>query len=260
MAQELAGRVALVTGAGRGIGAAIARRLAAAGASVVVNDVDEDSAQELVAEIGAATTAPGSVTDPVATDAMVAIARREFGTLDIVVNNAGVTRDASLGYMTDDQWDLVINVVLRGTFNVCRSAASVLRRKDCPYHRKVVNISSVAGVYGAALNANYAAAKAGVIGLTKSLAREWAPRGVNVNAVAPGYIAGTFLTRVRSEGDLTGMSEDVIERLNRAVPIGRPGTPEDVAAAVAWLSGPGSDYTTGQVLEIHGGLEIVSTA
>jgi len=261
-AEALEGRVALVTGAGRGIGKAIAMRLARDGAAVVVNDVDEDVAHEAAAELpqGAGAAAPGSVADPAVADELVAAAEREFGTLDIVVNNAGLTRDSSLHRMTDEAWDAVVDVVLRGTFNVCRSAARLLRRKDAPHNRKIVNISSINGVYGVAFNANYSAAKAGVIGLTKSLAREWAPLRINVNAVAPGFVEGTRLTAPRGEGDALGIPPDTLDRIRAAVPIGRPGQPDDVAALVAWLSSPDSDYVTGQVVEIHGGMEIVAVA
>jgi len=261
MSTPLDDRVALVTGAGRGIGRAIALRLARDGAAVVVNDLDEEVAAEAVADVeragGRAAVATGSVADPVVTDAMVGVAEREFGALDIVVNNAGLTRDAMLHRMTDETWDLVVDVTLRGTFNVCRSAARLLRSKDAGHNRKVINISSINGVYGVAANANYSAAKAGVIGLTKALAREWAPLRINVNAVAPGFIEGTRLTAVRGEGDELGIPPDTLDRIVSQIPIGRPGQPEDVAGLVAWLSSPDSDYVTGQVVEIHGGLEIV---
>jgi len=249
-----------VTGAGRGIGKAIARRLSDDGASVVVNDVDADVARAAAAEIERAAPAVGSVVDSAVTDELVATAEREFGGLDIVVNNAGLTRDSTLHRMTDEAWNLVLDVVLRGTFNVCRSSARLLRSKEADHNRKVVNISSINGVYGVAFNANYSAAKAGVIGLTKALAREWAPQRINVNAVAPGFIEGTRLTSARGEGDALGIPPDALEQIFSQIPIGRPGQPEDVAGLVAWLASPDSDYVTGQVVEIHGGLEIVNVA
>ena len=254
---DLDGRVALVTGSGRGIGRAIAARLAADGASVVVNDVDEDVAREAAAGIDGAAVAVGSVADPAVTDALVETAEREFGALDLVVNNAGVTRDAMVHRMSDDEWSLVLDVSLRGTFNVCRSAARLLRNRDASHNRKVVNVSSINGIYGVAGNVNYSAAKAGIIGLTKALAREWAHQRINVNAVAPGYIEGTRLTSPRKEGDLLGIPAEAVEKIRAMVPIGRPGTPDDVAASVAFLCTPDSDYITGQVIEIHGGMEIV---
>jgi 3-oxoacyl-[acyl-carrier protein] reductase len=256
----LEGRAALVTGAGRGIGKAIAARLTADGARVLVNDVDEDVARAAADELPGAVAAAGSVADPKVTDELVAIAERELGTLDIVVNNAGITRDNAFHRMTDEEWDFVIDVSLRGTFNVCRSAARLLRRKDAPHHRKVVNMASINGIYGVPFNANYSAAKGGVMGLTKALSREWAYLKINVNAVAPGYIEGTRLTAPRGEGDALGMPADVVDIVRAQIPIGRPGQPEDVAAAVAFLSSPDSDYMTGQILEIHGGMEMVKIA
>jgi 3-oxoacyl-[acyl-carrier protein] reductase len=255
-AKPLEGRVALVTGSGRGIGRAIAQRLADDGAAVVINDLDADVARAASAEIPNSAVAVGSVTDSADTDAMVAVAEREFGTLDIVVNNAGLTKDGMLHKMDDATWDLVIDVALKGPFRVCRSAARLLRRKDAGHNRKVVNISSINGIYGVAFNANYCAAKGGVNGLTKSLAREWAPLGINVNAVAPGFIE-TRLTAARNEGDELGIPPEALEQIQRQFPMGRPGSPEDVAGLVAWLSTSDADYVTGQILEIHGGLEIV---
>lgn len=260
-------RVALVTGAGRGIGRAIALRLASGGARVVVQDLDESVAKsvadEIVAAGGQAAVAAGSVADPEVTDAMVAVAEREFGGLDLLVNNAGLTHDKTLHRMSDDDWDRVVDVVLRGTFNACRSAARVMRVARGvvpPYHRKVVNIASINGLYGVAGNANYSASKAGVIGLTKSLAREWGPQHINVNAIAPGYIEGTRLTQARADGDTMGMPEDVIPLVVSKIPIGRAGTPNDVADLTAFLCSPQSDYLTGQIIELHGGLEIISIA
>jgi 3-oxoacyl-[acyl-carrier protein] reductase len=260
-------RVALVTGSGRGIGRAIALRLASRGARVVVQDLDESVAKGVVDEIeaggGQAAVAGGSVADPAVTDAMVEVAEQRFGGLDLLVNNAGLTHDRTLHRMSDADWDLVVDVVLRGTFNACRSAARLMRVGRGvvpPYHRKVVNIASINGVYGVAGNANYSSAKAGVIGLTKSLAREWGPQHINVNAVAPGYIEGTRLTRARDEDDTMGMPEEVIPLVVSKIPIGRAGTPDDVADLVEFLCSSRSDYLTGQVIELHGGLEIISIA
>lgn len=255
-AKPLDGRVALVTGAGRGIGKAIAARLADDGAAVVVNDLDEGVAREAAEAIPGAAVAAGSVADASHTDEMVAVAEREFGTLDIVVCNAGLTADSMLHRMTDETWDLVLDVALKGTFYTCRSAARLLRRKDAEHNRKVVTISSINGIYGVAFNANYSAAKGGVIGLTKSLAREWAPLRINVNSVAPGFVE-TRLTSARAEGDEFGIPPEALEQIHRQIPIGRVGQPEDVAGIVAWLSSADSDYVTGQVVEVHGGLEIV---
>lgn len=258
----LDGKVALVTGAGRGIGAAVARLFAASGAAVVVNDLASASPEALVAEIlaqdGQAAPAPGSVV----TDAssIVAAAVEYFGGLDILVNNAGVTRDAMVHKMTDEDWDFVLDVVLRGTFNMIRASAALLRSGGLSPEeprKKIVNIASVNGIYGLAANANYSAAKAGVIGLTKSVSREWASRGVCVNAVAPGYIAGTRMTSPRDPLKRLGMPEELIARVEEQIPIGRPGRPEDVAEACLWLASPASDYCCGQIIELHGGREII---
>ena len=262
---DLEDRVALVTGAGRGIGRAIALRLAAGGARVLVQDLDEGVAKSVADEIGVsggqAAVGVGSVAERATADLMVQLVQDQFGALDLLVNNAGLTHDRSLHRMSDDDWDRVLDVVLRGTFNMCRAAARLMRvaRGVVPdHHRKVVNIASVNGVYGVAGNANYSAAKAGVVGLTKSLAREWGPQRINVNAVAPGYIEGTRLTRARGEGDTMGMPRDIIPQVVSRIPIGRAGTPDDVAELAAFLCAPQSDYLTGQVIELHGGLEIIS--
>jgi len=240
---RLHGRVALVTGAGGGIGRAIAERLAAEGASVLINDRDADLCAQVASELGGV-AAPGDVTSPSDMEAVIALAPR----LDIVVNNAGVTRDAPIHRMTDADWNLVQDVALRGAFNVCRAAAPLLRAES-GHHRKVVNISSAVALYGARGAANYCAAKAGLIGLTKSLAREWARDRINVNAVAPGLIAGTGLTDAKPQ--------ELIERVAASIPLGRAGTPADVAATVAFLASADSDYMTGQVLELHGGAEVL---
>ena len=258
------GRVALVTGAGRGIGRAIVERFARDGCSVVVNDLDEGVADEvagaIVATGGNAVAAPGSVTDPGATDAMVAAAEDAYGGLDIVVNNAGLTADEWLHRMSDETWALVVDVCLDGTKNVCRSAARLLRSpKDDPaaHHRKVVNIASVNGIYGTAGNVNYSAAKAGVIGLTSALAREWATQRINVNAIAPGYIKGTRLTGPREGDERIGILPEMIPMIEQQIPIGRPGLPTDIAATASFLASSESDFITGQVIEVHGGLEII---
>jgi 3-oxoacyl-[acyl-carrier protein] reductase len=242
---RLAERTALVTGAAGGIGHAIAWRLAAEGATVLVNDRDADACARAASELGGI-AAVGDVTDPAAIESVVALAGAR---LDIVVNNAGITRDAPIHRMTDDDWRLVHDVALRGAFNVCRAAASLLRA-EADHHRKVVNITSAVALYGAPGASNYCAAKAGLIGLTKALAREWARYRVNVNAVAPGLISGTGLTDAKPQ--------DLIARVASNIPLGRAGTPDDVAATVAYLASADSDYMTGQVLELHGGAEVLA--
>jgi len=246
-------RVALVTGAGGGIGRGIAHRLASAGAAVAVNDALPDAAAAVAAEIGAAggraVAAPGSVAGAESAAAIVAAALEGLGPLDILVNNAGVTRDAWVHRMKDDEWQLVEDVVLNGTFCMCRAAASALGRSGPAYNRKIVNIASAAGVYGYAGTVNYSAAKAGVIGLTKALAREWAGLHVNVNAVAPGLIVNTRITE--------GKPAELMAKIEAAIPLGRPGQPADVAALVYFLASSDADYVTGQVVEVHGGLELL---
>jgi 3-oxoacyl-[acyl-carrier protein] reductase len=241
---RLEGRVALVTGAASGIGYGIAARLASEGATVLVNDRDAEACERAAAELGGV-PAVADVTDPASVDAVVGLA----GRLDIVVNNAGVTRDAPIHRMTDEDWQVVHEVALRGAFNVSRSAAPLLRA-EADHHRKLINITSGVAIYGAPGAANYCAAKAGLIGLTKALAREWARHRINVNAVAPGLISGTGLTEAKPQ--------ELIARVAASIPLGRAGTPEDVAAAAAYLASSDSDYMTGQVLELHGGAEVLA--
>jgi 3-oxoacyl-[acyl-carrier protein] reductase len=252
---RLEGRVALVTGAGGGIGRAVAQRLGEEGASVVVNDRDSDACASVVAELRAAgiraAEAVGSVTEVEDAERAVGVAAEAFGGLDILVNNAGITRDGPLQRMTDGDWRAVHEVILFGAFTMSRAAASLLRgsRDDPPaHHRKIVNMSSSVGLYGAPGTANYSAAKAGLIGLTKALAREWATSRVNVNAIAPGFVTGTGLAE--------GKSAELLARVIAQQPFGRAGTPADCAAAVAYLASSDADYVTGQVLELTGGLEL----
>ena len=233
---RLDGRVALVTGAAGGIGRAIVARLASEGAVVVANDLID-------AEIdGAASFVRGSVVED-ATAIVAACGER----LDILVNNAGVVRDAPVHRMTDEDWRLVHDVGLYGAFAMSRAAAALLRA-PADHHRKLVNMASNVALHGAPGTANYAAAKAGLIGFTRSLSREWARRQINVNAIAPGLIAGTAMTGAKPA--------ELIARVEAQIPLGRAGTPADVAAAVAFLASPDSDFMTGQVLELSGGLEV----
>lgn len=255
------GQVALVTGAARGIGRAIAARLAEGGARVMVTDVDAEAARataEALSEGGTEAFGAGlDVRRPQeARDALLMLERRGLE-LDILVNNAGVVRDGALHKMDDETWDLVNGVIATGAFNMCRAAAPMLRRpRSDGAHRKVVNVASVSGVYGRELSANYCAAKAALIGLTKALAREWAGRRVNVNAVAPGFVGGTALTTPSADGR-DSMRRDFHDRIVAQIPLGRGGTPEDIAGVVAFLASSDADYVTGQVLEAHGGLEIL---
>jgi 3-oxoacyl-[acyl-carrier protein] reductase len=253
--RRLEGRVALVTGAAQGIGREIAARLGADGAAVVVNDLGEDACRRAAAELQAtgvrAVGAAGDVTSSEDADRVVAAAQESFGALDILVNNAGITRDGPLQRMSDADWRAVHEVALWGTFCMSRAAAGALRgSREAPlaHHSKLVNMSSIVGVYGAPGTTNYSAAKAGVIGFTRALAREWGRSRVNVNAVAPGLVSATGLADAKPP--------ELLERVIAQLPFGRPASPADVAAVVAFLASPDSDMITGQVLEVTGGLEI----
>ncbi|MBZ5703515.1 MAG: glucose 1-dehydrogenase [Acidobacteriia bacterium] len=267
--QPLDGKVAIVTGSGRGIGRATAVALAAAGARLVVNDLDEQPAREAAEAVRAAGSdaaiALGSVASPEVAAAMVEAAHSQWGRLDILVNNAGLTRDAMLHRMTDEQFSLVMDVVVRGAFNMTRACAA--RWRDAArleksaarrVHRKIVNVSSITGVHGAVGNANYATAKAALIGLTKASARELSQYLVNCNAVAPGII-DTRMTAAREPGETSGLGipAGVREKIIERMPFGRIGTPADVANAIVFLASPASDFITGQVLQIDGGMEFI---
>lgn len=247
MTVRLAGKSALVTGASRGIGAAIAIELGAAGASVVVNYAGSAGAAEsVVAAItaagGRAVAVQGDVSDPAACDALVQAAIDSFGSLDVLVNNAGINRDGLLVRMSDDDWNAVIATDLTGVFSLTRAAGKVMMKQRSG---AIVNVTSVIGLVGNAGQANYAAAKAGVIGLTKSTAKELAGRGIRANAVAPGFI----------ETDMTGaLPEKVREATRDLIAMKSFGDPEDVAKAVAFLASDDAKYITGQVLAVDGGM------
>jgi 3-oxoacyl-[acyl-carrier protein] reductase len=237
--RPLDGAVAIVTGAAQGIGEAIARRLAALGARVCVADLQAEAAQRVAADIGGL----GVEVDVRRLDSFQAAAQAaadRLGEPTILVNNAGVSRTAMVHRVSDEDWDLVHDVGLRGVFNGLRAVAPWFRDGHRP-GRRVVNISSIAGTHGAVGAAAYGAAKAGVVGLTRVMAQEWARHGVTVNAIAPGYI----------QTDMSAALKDIVAG---RIPIGRPGEPEDVAAAVAFFCSPDAGYITGQVLEVTGGL------
>jgi len=239
-------RVALVTGASRGIGKSISLALAARGAKIVAVDVDLAATEAMVAELKAAGTeaiaVEGNVTDPASVDKMVQSALDAFGQIDILVNNAGITKDALLLRMTDDQWDAVLNVNLKGAFLCSRALAKVMSKQR---YGRIINIASVVGQMGNAGQANYCASKAGLIGLTKSNARELAKRNVTVNAVAPGFIA-TAMT--------DALPEKVREELAAQIPLERLGSADDIANAVVFLAQEASGYVTGQVIAVNGGM------
>ncbi len=262
-------RVAVITGAGRGIGRATALTLVQAGAAVVINDLDKEPAQEAVLACeavrkGSAVAALGSVTDPTFTDALMRTAVDRFGKLDILVNNAGLSRDRMCHQMTDEQWDLVLDVNLTGTFNCIRSAAPYLREPGkreleenghVRYNRKIVNFFSTAAIRGNPGQINYVAAKMGNVGITRVVAQEWARFGVNVNAVAPGFTE-TRMTAAKQPGDLLGVPEEQRKATLSRIPMGRFGDPQDIANAILFFVSPLSDYITGQTINVSGGMQI----
>lgn len=239
---SLEGKIALVTGGSRGIGAAISRELARAGARVAVNYRSGQEAAEAVAEEVGGIAVPANVGDPAEARALIERVESELGDVDALVNNAGITRDTLIARMTDEDWEEVIETNLRGTFNTCRAVSRKMLRRRAG---AIVNLTSVVGIHGNPGQANYAASKAGIIGLTKALARELGSRGVRVNAVAPGYIA-TELTDV--------LSEELRGAILANTPLGRLGNPEDVAAAVRFLCSDEAAFITGDVLLVDGGL------
>ena len=268
----LEGKVALVTGSGRGIGQQIALKLAREGAKVVVNDLDaapaEDTVAKIVADGGQAVAVVGSVLDDAFADRFVGTAVSEFGGLHIVVNNAGFTWDNVIQKMSDEQWDTIVDLHLKAPFRILRAAQPVIsaavkaeRAAGVSVNRKVVNISSLAGVGGNAGQANYSAAKAGVEGLTRALSKEWGRLSVNVNAVAFGLIS-TRLTQsaeaattidVEGREIKVGINPQLLASMEAMIPLGRGGTPEEAAGAVYLLCTPESDYISGQTVLCAGG-------
>ena len=269
----LDGKIALVSGSGRGIGRAIALKLASHGARVVINDLDPEPAEETLTAIkaaaGEAVACVGSVTDEDFADRFVATAVDNYGGVDIVINNAGYTWDSVIQKMTDEQWDAILDVHLKAPFRILRAAQPVISARakaeqadGLRIHRKIVNISSIAGLGGNAGQANYSAAKAGIVGLTKTLAKEWGRYNVNVNAVAYGLIR-TRLTEAAADSDSTidvqgrqikvGVNPGLLTAMEQMIPLGRAGTPEEAAGAVYLLCLPESDYISGQVVVCGGG-------
>lgn len=237
----------------------------------MINDIDDGPAQEAAEEIrkagGEVAVVLGSVAKPETAQALADAAVKTWGRLDVLVNNAGITRDAMLQRMTDEQFTSVMDVIVRGSFNCIRAAALHMRgagKNDLKagrrVHRKIVNVSSIAGIHGAVGNVNYATAKAAVVGMTKAVAREWGPFLINCNAVAPGII-DTRMTAARGDSKdaaALGIPAEVRDQIIKRIPLGRIGTPDDVANAILFFASPASDFITGEVLQIHGGLEFIN--
>jgi 3-oxoacyl-[acyl-carrier protein] reductase len=274
--RKLEGKVALISGSGRGIGHAIALKLAREGACLVVNDLDAGPANETVmaaTELGArAIACVGSVSETGFAERFVRAAVDNFGGLDIIVNNAGYTWDSVIQKMDDEQWQAILDVHLTAPFRILRAAAEFIRaaaKREAEagqeVFRKVVNISSIAGTNGNAGQVNYSAAKAGVIGLTRALSKEWGRYKVTVNCVAFGMIK-TRLTETPASGGSTieiegrqikvGINPDLLQTIERLIPLGRAGTTEEAAGAVYLLCLPESNYVSGQVVTCGGGLTI----
>ncbi|QIS11881.1 SDR family NAD(P)-dependent oxidoreductase [Nocardia arthritidis] len=273
----LDGKVAIVSGSGRGIGREIAMKLAGAGAQVVVNDLDADPAKETVAAIeaagGRALSCVGSVTAEGFAERFVQTAVDGFGGLDIIVNNAGYTWDSVIQKMTDEQWDAILDVHLKAPFRILRAAQPVISARvkqaraagepvPC---RKVVNVSSMAGTGGNAGQANYSSAKAGLLGLTKTLSKEWGRYNVTVNAVAFGFIRTRLTESPAGGGDTidiegreikVGVNPNLLSAMEQMIPLGRAGLPSEAAGAVYLFCIPESDYVSGQTLLCNGGLAL----
>lgn len=236
-------KVVIVTGSARGIGRATLERFAKFGAKVVVSDIDGPTCEKVAGEIGhGAIGVKANVANAADVTALFATVLEKFGRIDVVVNNAGITRDGLMIRMDEKDWDLVLDINLKGAFLVTKAAGRIMMKQRSG---SIVNISSVVGITGNAGQVNYSASKAGLLGLTKSAARELAPRGVTVNAVAPGYI----------QTDMTlEMPAAAQEEFLKRIPLNRPGTAEDIASAVVYMASDDAAYITGQVLTVDGGM------
>lgn len=276
MGELLKGQVAIITGAGRGIGAAAAKLLAAEGASVCVSDIDEGPANEVVADIeqagGQAIAVAGDVTDPAFPEHILKTTADAFGGLHILVNNAGYTWDGVIHKMTDEQWQAMLDVHATAVFRMVRAAAPYMREAakaemaqgDKAQARCIVNVSSTSGLHGNAGQANYALAKMGIVGFTKTIAKEWGAFNIRCNAVAYGAIE-TRLTQPKEEGKTfrvgdrevpLGIPQQMIDMMKFAIPLGRTGSPEEAAGGILLLASPYASYITGHTLEVTGGMGI----
>ncbi len=276
MTRLLQDQVAIITGSGRGIGAATARLFAQHGARVVVNDIEAEPAEAVVAEIrasgGEAIAVPGDVTAPEFPDRIVQAAVETFGKLNILVNNAGYTWDGVIHKMSDEQWQAILDVHATAPFRLIRAAAPFMRdaakrelaEGRTPEPRCIINVSSTSGLHGNAGQANYATAKMGIVGLTKTVAKEWGSFGIRCNAIAFGFIE-TRLTQPKEKGETVevhgkrvplGIPEHLRQMATMLIPLGRPGTPEEAAGGILLLASPFAAYITGHVLEVTGGYGI----
>jgi 3-oxoacyl-[acyl-carrier protein] reductase len=243
---DLSGKTALVTGATGGIGGAVAKALHARGATVAISGTRREALDALAAELGDRVhVIPANLSDKDSVEALVPAAEAAMGSLDILVNNAGVTRDGLFMRMKDEDWDLVIRVNLEGAFRLCRAAVKGMMKRRTG---RIVSITSIVGVTGNPGQGNYAASKAGLIGMSKSLAAEVASRGITVNCIAPGFIE-TPMTDV--------LNDKQRETILGNVPAGRLGTPEEIAAAVVYLASTEASYVTGQTLHVNGGMAMI---
>lgn len=266
----LEGKTAIVTGSARGIGRATAELLAGSGANVVITDIDDDVAQQAAGEIGGnAVAIGGDITADGEPAKIVKKAIDEFGQLDILVNNAGYTWDGPVHKISDEQWEAMINIHAKAPFQMIREAAPYLREpakaeraEGNEVFRKIVNVSSTSGMFGNAGQANYSTGKLGVVGLTKTVAKEWGQFKINVNAVAFGFVE-TRLTAAKENAETVerdgeqiqlGIPEQMRQMANMLIPLGRPATPEEAAAPIFFLCSPLSNYVHGQVLNITGGM------
>ena len=275
MEHMLKDRVAIITGSGRGIGRAVAMLFAGEGARVVVSDIDLEPAEETVADIreagGEAVLFAGDATDSDFAGGLVKTAVDKWGDLHIIVNNAGYTWDKMIHRMSDEMWDAMVDLHLKAPFRIVRAAAPYFRdaakremAKGRSVARKIINVSSMSGTGGNAGQANYSSAKAGVLGLTKTIAKEWGSFNVQANAVAFGFVE-TRLTREKEAGVTlqrggetvsVGIPDAQRKMMTMIIPLGRPGTPEEAAGPILFLASPLSDYVSGQVLLVSGGLSI----
>ena len=241
-------KVAIITGAGRGIGLAIAKKLAKEGAKIALLDVNENLLEEAKKELekqnAEIRALVGDVTQFEQIQSVIKEIKKNWGHIDILVNNAGVTRDGPLIRMDEEAWDFVLNINLKGVFNCTKAVARLMMKQRSG---KIINVASVVGVMGNAMQSNYASSKAGVIGFTKSIAKELASRNINVNAIAPGFIQTAMTDK---------LSEEIKEEYIKHIPLGRLGTPDEIADIVLFLSSPMANYITGQVIVIDGGMYI----